>query len=169
MTEYNGGPDTVGIILILGCLFFLAMHAVGPNPVPFIAAGDLFDHEPKAAASSLAASATWVGALIVSLTFPLCQKYLKEFMFVPFVVCIVCQLIPFYFYFPETKGISNSVISNMFQIENAWKTAIGLQTKDKKATSNEFSQHTASNVGLHENSNVCTLSIKSVNTETLSL
>ena len=140
MTEDNGGPDTVGIIMILGSLCFLATHAVGPNPVPFIAAGDLFDHEPKAAASGLASSATWIGALIVSLTFPLFQKYLNQFMFAPFIICIVCQLIPFYFYFPETKGISNSVISDMFQIENPWKTAIGLQKKDIKAMSDDFAK-----------------------------
>ena len=133
-TEVNNGNadnqsenlNPIGIILILGALLFLAMHAIGPSPVPFIAPGDLFDNEPKAAASSLSASVTWIGMLTVALTFPLCQRYLKAFMVVPFIVVIVCQIVPFYFYFPETKGMSNSKIASLFQIENPWRHAIGL-------------------------------------------
>ena len=83
-------PSPVGMVLIIAALSFLAMHAIGPNPVPFIAPGDLFDNEPKAAASSISASVTWIGMLLVALTFPLCQRYLREFMVVPFILVIIC-------------------------------------------------------------------------------
>ena len=120
-------PSSVGMVMIIAALSFLAMHAIGPNPVPFIAPGDLFDNEPKAVASSVSASVTWIGMLLVALTFPLCQRYLREFMVVPFILVIICQVIPFYFYFPETKGISNSEIARMFQVDNPWRKAIGVK------------------------------------------
>ena len=123
----DDGPSTNGIILIIASLLFIAMHAIGPNPVPFIAPSDIFDHESKGAATSLSISITWIGLLITALTFPQCQLYLKEYMVVPFIVVIVFQVVPFYFYFPETKGQPTSVISNRFQIKYPWRTPIGLQ------------------------------------------
>ena len=158
---HNRGPSHLGIILILGSLLFLAMHAIGPNPIPFIAPGDLFDHEPKAAASSLSASVTWIGMLVVALTFPLCQRYLREFMVVPFIIVILFQVVPFYFYFPETKGKSNSVIASMFQVDQPWRTAIGLNTSKTNYSSNQVNYNKDS---LH-NSSIETLSMKTVYTE----
>ena len=149
-------------MLIIGALLFLAMHAIGPSPVPFIAPGDLFDNEPKVAASSLSASVTWLGMLTVALTFPLCQQYLREFMVVPFIVVILLQIIPFYFYFPETKGMSNTVIANMFQIDTPWKSAIGLK---KTQLNNSTSSLGNSKSTLHSSCNVETLSIKTISSE----
>ena len=168
-TEVNNGNadneseslNPIGIILILGALLFLAMHAIGPSPVPFIAPGDLFDNEPKAAASSLSASVTWIGMLTVALTFPLCQHYLKAFMVVPFIVVIVCQIVPFYFYFPETKGMSNSKIASLFQIENPWRHAIGLTNSSQ---SFDISHESSANDEKEESprSSVETLSISTI-------
>ena len=159
------GPNAIGITLIFGSLLFLAMHAIGPSPVPFIAPGDLFDNEPKAAASSLSASVTWIGMLTVALTFPLCQRYLKAFMVVPFIMVIICQIIPFYFYFPETKGMSNSKVASLFQIENPWRHAIGLK---KPSHTYDTSDGESSNIGkedLHCNRSIETLSISTISSE----
>ena len=158
------GLNPIGITLILGALLFLAMHAIGPSPVPFIAPGDLFDNEPKAAASSLSASVTWIGMLTVALTFPLCQSYLKSFMVVPFIVVIVCQIVPFYIYFPETKGMSNSKIASLFQIENPWRHAIGLKNPSQ---SYDTAEENSINNGKEDShcSSVETLSISTISSD----
>jgi hypothetical protein len=155
------GITTIGITLIVGALLFLAMHAIGPSPVPFIAPGDLFDNEPKVAASSLSASVTWIGMLTVALTFPLCQLYLKSFMLVPFIIVIVFQIVPFYIYFPETKGMSNTKIASMFQVEKPWRTAIGL----KRLNATECLCPCKNNNNLPHNQNIETVSIKTISTD----
>ena len=142
------------------------MHAIGPSPVSFIAPGDLFDHEPKAAASSLSASVTWIGMLTVALTFPLCQRYLKAFMVVPFIVVVIIRIVPFYFYFPETKGQSNLVISNMFQVDNPWRKAIGLKRGQHNHCYNP--QNVPIICPTHNNNSynsIETLSVRTVDTE----
>ena len=154
------GITPIGITLIVGALSFLAMHAIGPSPVPFIAPGDLFDNEPKVAASSLSASVTWIGMLTVALTFPLCQFYLKSFMCVPFIIVIIFQIVPFYFYFPETKGMSNTKIASMFQVEKPWKTAIGL----KKPNATESFCRFKNNNNPSQNQTIETVSIKTIST-----
>ena len=158
------GLNAIGITLILGVLLFLAMHAIGPSPVPFIAPGDLFDNEPKAAASSLSASVTWIGMLTVALTFPLCQRYLKAFMVVPFIVVIVCQIVPFYFYFPETKGMSNSKVASLFQIDNPWRHAIGLKKPSQTYDTSDGDSSNKEKDDSHNNS-IETLSISTISSE----
>ena len=158
------GLSPIGITLIVGALLFLAMHAIGPSPVPFIAPGDLFDNEPKVVASSLAASVTWIGMLIVALMFPLCQLYLKSFMLFPFIIVIVCQIVPFFFYFPETKGMPNSRIASMFQVENPWTRAIGL--KPPPQPNESFCQFTHSKNSLNTVS-IENLSVRTVSTESI--
>ena len=157
------GPDSIGIVLIIGSLLFLAMHAIGPHPVPFIAPGDLFENEPKVVATSLSASVAWIGMLIVALTFPLCQQYFKEFMCVPFIIVILCQIVPFYLYFPETKGMPNSVISSMFQIDKPWRHAIGLRRTELNTSTLLFNN---SKQSLH-NSSIEILSIKTISSANL--
>ena len=85
-------------MLIIAALVFLAMHAIGPHSIPFIAPGDLFDHIPGPAATSLSSSVTWIGLFTAALTFPLFQTYLKGFMLIPFIIVIIIQVVPFYFY-----------------------------------------------------------------------
>ena len=160
----NEGLNAIGITLILGALLFLAMHAIGPSPVPFIAPGDLFDNEPKAAASSLSASVTWIGMLTVALTFPLCQRYLKAFMVVPFIVVIVCQIVPFYFYFPETKGMSNSKVASLFQFDNPWRHAIGLKKPSQTYDTSDGDSSNKEKDDSHRNS-IETLSISTISSE----
>ena len=83
-------------------------------------------------------------------------------MVVPFIVVILFQIIPFYFYFPETKGMSNTVIANMFKIDKPWKSAIGLK---KTQLNNSISSLGNSKSTLNGSCNVETLSIKTISSE----
>lgn len=121
------GNEAVGIFLIVATLSFVVFFALGPGSIPWMAAGELFTQGPRAAAISVCVFVNWLGNLVVSLVFPQLQNSLTEFSFLPFSIITAILFVFLFFYFPETKNRTANELSKLFQVPNAWKTAIGFK------------------------------------------
>merc|ERR1712008_361412 len=88
----------------------------GPGPIPWLITGELFTQAPRSAAVSLATLFNWSGALAVGLIFPVMQKEINDFSFLPFTVSLVILFLVLFFHLPETKGIPAKEIEALFQI-----------------------------------------------------
>ena len=105
-----------GIFTIIAALSFVVFWALGPGPIPWLITGELFSQAPRSAAVSLATLFNWIGALAVGLIFPVMQKEINNFSFLPFTVSLVLLFIVLFFYLPETKGIPAKEIEALFQV-----------------------------------------------------
>ena len=124
--------DTISgaqVALIIATLSFVVFYSLGPGSIRWVATGDLFTQGPRAAAASFCACVTWSGNLIVGLAFPQMEINLKAFLFLP--LCIISTVLfsILFIYLPETKNRTANEVSLLFQVPNAWKTAIGLQKR----------------------------------------
>ena len=124
--NYNTN-EAVGIFLIVATLSFVVFFSLGPGSIPWMAAGELFTQGPRAAAISVCVFVNWLGNLVVSLVFPQLQNNLSEFSFLPFSIITAILFVILLFYFPETKNRTANELSRLFQVPNAWKTAVGFK------------------------------------------
>ena len=136
--NYNTN-EAVGIFLIVATLSFVVFFALGPGSIPWMAAGELFTQGPRAAAISVCVFVNWLGNLVVSLVFPQLQISLSEFSFLPFSIITAILFVILFFYFPETKNRTANELSGLFQVPNAWKTAIGFKKANTEKPLNSTS------------------------------
>jgi len=125
----NPGDDNAvsgsGIFTVIAALSLVTFFALGPGSIPWLITGELFTQAPRSAAISVATLVNWSGNLAVGLIFPVMQKEIKDFSFLPFTVSLVILFLVLFFYLPETKGRSVNEIEALFQIPNAWRKPIG--------------------------------------------
>jgi len=114
-----------GIFTVIAALSLVMFFALGPGSIPWLITGELFTQAPRSAAISVATLVNWSGNLAVGLIFPVMQKEIKDFSFLPFTVSLVILFLVLFFYLPETKGRSVNEIEALFQIPNAWRKPIG--------------------------------------------
>ena len=145
--NYNTN-QAVGIFLIVSTLAFVVFFALGPGSIPWMAAGELFTQGPRAAAISVCVFVNWLGNLVVSLVFPQLQNSFAAFSFLPFLIITAILFVILFFYFPETKGRTANELSGLFQVPNAWKTAIGFK---KASVEKPLNSASYANYGSDEN------------------
>ncbi|GFO21975.1 hypothetical protein PoB_004848000 [Plakobranchus ocellatus] len=90
------------------CIFVMHTYvigfALGLGPIPFIVVGEIFRQEPRAAAMSLSLAFNWICNFTLMLTFPFLKDGLKEFVYIPFSVVLICAITFIFFLVPETKN-----------------------------------------------------------------
>ncbi|KAK3776225.1 hypothetical protein RRG08_062408 [Elysia crispata] len=101
------------ILSIIFILIFVVFFALGPAPVPWLIAPELFTHDARAAAVSVCVLVNWTGNFLVGFGFPLLHVLLKDFVFLPFTAALILFFIFVYFKLPETKGKSFREISSL--------------------------------------------------------
>lgn len=121
----NATTSGSGIFTVIAALSLVTFFALGPGSIPWLITGELFTQAPRSAAISVATLVNWSGNLAVGLIFPVMQKEIKDFSFLPFTVSLVILFLVLFFYLPETKGRSVNEIEALFQIPNAWRKPIG--------------------------------------------
>ena len=117
----NPGDDNAtisgsGIFTVIAALSLVTFFALGPGSIPWLITGELFTQAPRSAAISVATLVNWSGNLAVGLIFPVMQKEIKDFSFLPFTVSLVILFLVLFFYLPETKGIPAKEIEALFQV-----------------------------------------------------
>ena len=117
----NPGDDNAttsgsGIFTVIAALGLVTFFALGPGSIPWLITGELFTQAPRSAAVSLATLFNWSGALAVGLIFPVMQKEINDFSFLPFTVSLVILFLVLFFHLPETKGIPAKEIEALFQV-----------------------------------------------------
>lgn len=123
--DNNATTSGSGIFTVIAALGLVTFFALGPGSIPWLITGELFTQAPRSAAISVATFVNWSGNLAVGLIFPVMQKEIKDFSFLPFTVSLVILFLVLFFYLPETKGRSVNEIEALFQIPNAWRKPIG--------------------------------------------
>ncbi|VDN11514.1 unnamed protein product [Dibothriocephalus latus] len=117
------GPYAVGCIVLL--FLYLACFAVGLGPIPAMIVSELFRQGPRTAAYSLSQGVQWLCNFLVLISFPILNKTMKGYVYLPFFgVVAVCWLF-FFVVMPETKNktfdeiakalASNSNVNNPLQ------------------------------------------------------
>ena len=121
----NPGDDNAttsgsGIFTVIAALSLVMFFALGPGSIPWLITGELFTQAPRSAAISVATLVNWSGNLAVGLIFPVMQKEIKDFSFLPFTVSLVILFLVLFFYLPETKGRSVNEIEALFQVSSIY-------------------------------------------------
>ena len=114
-----------GTIVATSSALLMVFYVIGPGTIPGLATGEIFIQGPRGAANSICIFLSWAGAILVSLIFPQLMSYFYNYSFVPFTICDILLFILAMIYFPETKNKSSRELTVLFQMPNAWKTAIG--------------------------------------------
>ena len=109
-----------GIFTVIAALSLVMFFALGPGSIPWLITGELFTQAPRSAAISVATLVNWSGNLAVGLIFPVMQKEIKDFSFLPFTVSLVILFLVLFFYLPETKGRSVNEIEALFQVSSLY-------------------------------------------------
>ena len=121
----NPGDDNAttsgsGIFTVIAALSLVTFFALGPGSIPWLITGELFTQAPRSAAISVATLVNWSGNLAVGLIFPVMQKEIKDFSFLPFTDSLVILFLVLFFYLPETKGRSVNEIEALFQVSSLY-------------------------------------------------
>lgn len=113
----------VGILSLLGILFFIASFSLSMGPVVWVLLSEMFPNKIRSVAMSVAVAAQWVANYVVSQSFPMVvgseannnafwNGSLPYFIFILFISIII---IVTYKFVPETKGKS------LEQLEDIWE------------------------------------------------
>ncbi|XP_048750699.2 glucose transporter type 1-like [Ostrea edulis] len=85
-------------------LLYVVFFAIGPGSIPWMIVAELFTQGPRVSAMSIAVLVNWVFNFAVGYFFPIMQKGLGNYSFLPFTVLLLLFWIFVYIYLPETKN-----------------------------------------------------------------
>jgi len=115
------------IAAVVATLASVAVFQSGPGAIPWFIVSELFSQSSISAAISVAGPVNWLSNFVVGLLFPLIDKGLYPYTFIPFVVLLIIFFTFTYFVVPETKGrtiaeinaeIHGAVLENQRASEN---------------------------------------------------
>jgi SP family xylose:H+ symportor-like MFS transporter len=104
-------------IVLLSLFLFIASHAFGQGTIIWVYISEIFPNRVRARGQSLGSTTHWIGAAIISWTFPLIAELSGGYAFAFYTVCMVGQLIWVLLIMRETKGISLEEIQKRMGIE----------------------------------------------------
>jgi SP family xylose:H+ symportor-like MFS transporter len=113
-TAFNQAGSTV---ILLSVFLFIASHAFGQGTIIWVYISEIFPNRVRARGQSLGSTTHWIGAAIISWTFPLIADLSGGYAFAFYTVCMVVQLIWVLLIMKETKGISLEEIQKRMGIE----------------------------------------------------
>ncbi len=101
-TEFT---TTGSVVVLISLLVFIASHAFGQGAVIWVFISEIFPNRVRARGQALGSFTHWVGALIISQTFPMIAERSGGHAFAFYTVMMVLQLLWVLFMMPETKGV----------------------------------------------------------------
>uniref|UniRef100_UPI00358F9F16 solute carrier family 2, facilitated glucose transporter member 1-like isoform X2 n=1 Tax=Myxine glutinosa TaxID=7769 RepID=UPI00358F9F16 len=114
LVEHINWMGYVSMVAIFG---FVALFEIGPGPIPWFLAAELFNQSARPSALALAGFSNWTFNFLVGMCFPTVEEHLG-----PYVFFIFSGLLLFFCFFtyhkvPETKGKSFEEISAGFLLK----------------------------------------------------
>jgi sugar porter (SP) family MFS transporter len=109
-------PAAPTMLLLVSILGYIGFFAFGMGPVPWVVISEIFPNRVRGRAASVATSALWAGALLVTLTFLSLIRSLG--VAGTFAVCASLSVFSFVFIWklvPETRG------KTLEQIQQEWR------------------------------------------------
>lgn len=123
--------DTVSwmpYVSIACVIIYVIGHAIGPSPIPYVVATEMFRQTARPAAFMVAGSVHWLSNFTVGLVFPFMVSGLGQYSFIIFSVICLVTFIYIWIVVPETKNNTFLEICQMFAKRN--KVEIKLDAGD---------------------------------------
>ncbi|OQV21176.1 Solute carrier family 2, facilitated glucose transporter member 3 [Hypsibius exemplaris] len=98
------GMAWASYLSVTSVMLFVVFFAIGPGPIPWFIASELFTEGPRAPATSVVAGVNWSSTLLITFAFPLVETSLGEYTFLIFTGCLVGFVVYTILKVPETKG-----------------------------------------------------------------
>ncbi|CAH1799335.1 unnamed protein product [Owenia fusiformis] len=102
-------------ICIAGIMLYFVAFAIGPGSIPWFYVAELFSQSPRAPAVAVAVLVNWFANFLVGFGFPVIQKTLENYAFVPFLILLGLFWTYTYIKAPETKNRSIEEITAIFR------------------------------------------------------
>lgn len=104
MSLMSSGHAWAKYLSVASVMVFVVVFAIGPGPIPWFIASELFTQGPRAPAMSIVAATNWSSTLLITFTFPMIEAQLKEYTFLIFTGFLLGFVVYTFLNVPETKG-----------------------------------------------------------------
>uniref|UniRef100_A0AAX7VC55 Solute carrier family 2, facilitated glucose transporter member 5 n=1 Tax=Astatotilapia calliptera TaxID=8154 RepID=A0AAX7VC55_ASTCA len=112
-------------VSIASVIVYVIGHAIGPSPIPYVVATEMFRQTARPAAFMVAGSVHWLSNFIVGLVFPFLERGLGPYSFIIFAVICLVTLIYIWLVVPETKKKTFLEVFQMFAKRNKVELNLG--------------------------------------------
>ncbi|XP_029973663.1 solute carrier family 2, facilitated glucose transporter member 5 [Salarias fasciatus] len=103
----------------VACVFaYIIGHAIGPSPIPYVVATEMFRQSARPAAFMVAGSVHWLSNFTIGLVYPFLANGLGAYSFIIFAVICLVTLIYIWLVVPETKNKTFLEVCQMFAKRN---------------------------------------------------
>ncbi|XP_066538434.1 solute carrier family 2, facilitated glucose transporter member 3 [Hoplias malabaricus] len=113
-TTVNSGTPVMSYIAIIAVFGFVASFEIGPGPIPWFIATELFSQGARPAAVAVGGCSNWTANFLVGQCFPILLSLCGPYVFIIFLVLLIFFLLFTYFRVPETKGRTFEDIASGF-------------------------------------------------------
>ncbi|XP_059164340.1 solute carrier family 2, facilitated glucose transporter member 1-like [Physella acuta] len=117
-------------ISIVAVIIYIVFFATGPGAIPWFMVAELFTQSPRTAAVGVSVVVNWLCNFTVGIVFPVLQKAILTYSFLPFSVMLALFFIFTYMFVPETKGKSITEITRLFKSPTVGSSASDLGGAD---------------------------------------
>ncbi|KAK1794681.1 hypothetical protein P4O66_001394 [Electrophorus voltai] len=114
-TANVGQTSVVSYLAILAIFGFVASFEVGPGPIPWFIATELFAQGARPAAVAVGGCTNWTANFLVGLSFRTLLGLCGPYVFIIFFILLVLFFLFTYFWVPETRGRTFEDIATGFE------------------------------------------------------
>ena len=112
---YSGASNNLRILLVMT---YVASFATGMGPMPWLVCSEIFPAVIRSSAVSMATTANWANAFLVTASYPLLEEALGEWgVYAMYAAVIVVGMLYVAVCLPETAGKSLEEIEDMFDTD----------------------------------------------------
>ncbi|KAG9276007.1 solute carrier family 2, facilitated glucose transporter member 3-like [Astyanax mexicanus] len=113
-SDASSKTPVISYVAILAVFGFVASFEIGPGPIPWFIATELFAQDARPAAVAVGGCSNWISNFLVAMFFPMLQRACGPYVFIIFLVLLLFFLLFTYFRVPETKGRTFEDIASGF-------------------------------------------------------
>ncbi|XP_053350520.1 solute carrier family 2, facilitated glucose transporter member 3-like [Clarias gariepinus] len=113
-TSGENSSSVISYFAIIAVFGFVATFEIGPGPIPWFIATELFAQGARPAAVAVGGCSNWTANFLVGLCFPPLLSVCGPYVFIIFLVLLVLFFLFTYFWVPETKGRTFEDIASAF-------------------------------------------------------
>ena len=112
---YAAAENNIKILLVMS---YIASFAIGMGPMPWLVCSEIFPSAIRSSAVSIATTANWLNAFLVTASYPLLERTLTETgVYLLYAVVITAGMLYVSCCLPETGGRSLDEIEDMFDTD----------------------------------------------------
>jgi len=102
--DIGAESTVVGHLAVVFVLLFVIFFELGLGPIPWLIVAEMFPAHARGSGMTLCSSLNWTCNFIVGVSFPILNRVLTKWCFLPFTVCLLFTFSFVYEFAIETKG-----------------------------------------------------------------